>query len=77
MDMNATEVMEQGMRCLVDNIGIVEAERFIAVIMQEKFDYTKWQRDYFDKISSAELEAEVARFNETHPYRGNAKIIIG
>ena len=77
MDMSTAEVMEQGMKCLVDNIGIVEAERFIAVVMQEKFDYTQWQRSYFDKMTSEELKAEIALFQETHPYKGNAKIIIG
>ena len=50
MEMNAVDVMNRGMQCLVDHIGLVEAEQFVSVIMREKFDYTKWQREYFDAM---------------------------
>ncbi len=37
------EVRIHGLRALVDSLGSVEAERFIALILREPFDYTKWQ----------------------------------
>ena len=44
------ELLSRGMECLVESLGIVDAEYFIAAVRRERFDYTKWQRDYFDKI---------------------------
>jgi len=36
-----------GMRVLSETLGVVEAERFITVILREQFDYTKWRQDLF------------------------------
>jgi len=33
------------MKILAEHPGKVEAERFIALIMREPFDYTKWQEN--------------------------------
>jgi len=38
-----TEIRVKGMNILLNNLGNVEAEKFIALIIREKFDYTKWQ----------------------------------
>ena len=54
MSISTTELMNRGMRCLVEKLGTVEAEMFIAAIMRERFDYTKWQREHFNDV---ELEA--------------------
>ena len=45
----------EGMRVLVNNLGSVEAERFISLIIREPFDYTEWQRDLFNDMSVKEL----------------------
>ncbi|MBQ8947151.1 MAG: hypothetical protein IJ058_10115 [Lachnospiraceae bacterium] len=76
MEMTTVEVLSRGMQCLVDNMGLVEAEHFIATVMREKFDYTKWQRDYFDKKSPEELHSEAVRYAKEHPYHGKAKIVL-
>lgn len=39
-----TEIKIKGLRVLLEALGEVEAERFISLVMQEPFDYTKWQR---------------------------------
>jgi hypothetical protein len=44
-----------GMKVLVNNLGKVEAERFISLIIREPFDYTEWQRDLFNDMSVKEL----------------------
>ena len=36
-----------GMQVLVNNLGKVEAEKFISLINREPFDYTEWQRNLF------------------------------
>jgi hypothetical protein len=39
-----------GMRVLSETLGVVEAERFIAIILREPFDYTKWRQDLFKNV---------------------------
>ena len=48
MSESNSEIMNKGMKCLTEQMGIIDAERFISIIIREKFDYTKWQREYFD-----------------------------
>lgn len=74
--MSTAEVMARGMSCLVDNLGLIEAEEFISVIMREHFDYTKWQREYFDRMSAEELHRRAVDYERNHPYNGSAKEII-
>ena len=52
---STSEIMNKGMKCLMEQMGIIEAERFISVIIRVKFDYTKWQRDYFDAKTPMEI----------------------
>lgn len=44
---NPVEILDQGFACLVENLGVVNAEHFIALIKRDNFDYTVWQREYF------------------------------
>ena len=76
MTMNTVEVMNRGMECLVENLGIIEAEHFISVIIREKFDYTKWQREHFDKIPAEQLYENAVQYAKEHPYKGKAKVLI-
>jgi hypothetical protein len=43
------------MRLLINHLGNVEAERFIALMNREPFDYTQWQQDMFTGMSVKEL----------------------
>ncbi len=52
--MATMELLTRGMDCLVKNMGIVEAESFIAAIQRERFDYTKWHQEYFAQDESVE-----------------------
>ena len=47
---NAVNILDQGFACLVDNLGVIDAEYFISLIKRDDFDYTLWQREYFDKM---------------------------
>ena len=53
--MNDTVLAKQGIDLLVEHLGKVETERFIAMILREPFDYTKWQSDLFSDMSAEEL----------------------
>ena len=39
-----TEIKLKGVQVLAEYLGDVEAERFIALIQREPFDYTKWRQ---------------------------------
>lgn len=69
---STSEIMNRGMRCLTEKMGIVEAEQFISAIIREKFDYTKWQREYFDAKTPEEISDEASDFEREQPFTGNA-----
>jgi hypothetical protein len=50
-----TEIKIRGIEALIANLGVVEAERFIVLIMREPFDYTKWQRGLWADKSVKEI----------------------
>ena len=55
-DQNQLKIkLDEGMRVLLNNLGAVEAERFISLIIREPFDYTEWQRGLFNDMSVKEL----------------------
>ena len=40
-----TVIRREGMNALLEKLGHVDAERFIALVIREPFDYTEWRRD--------------------------------
>ena len=66
-----TEIRVQGLRALVDALGIVEAEKFISLILREPFDYTKWQQNLWPDRNVAEiseLHTKVPKHIPSHYY---------
>ncbi len=64
-----TEIRVHGLRALVDVLGIVEAEKFISLILREPFDYTKWQQNLWPdrnvaEISKAAMESRIYLKNQ-------------
>ena len=47
---------------LTQNLGMVEAERLISLIIREPFDYTKWRQGLFDEMSVEELSQKATDF---------------
>ncbi len=45
-----TVLKDDGMRILVEQLGIVDAERFIALLRRESFDYTQWREGLYKDI---------------------------
>ena len=70
---NTVELLNRGMQCLTEHMGIVEAERFISIIIREKFDYTQWQRQYFDAVPTGDFGKAAAEYAKAHPYTGGAE----
>ena len=53
--MTDTEIRFKGIQVLTDYIGDVEAERFVALIQREPFDYTKWRQGIDEDLSIEEI----------------------
>ncbi len=62
-----SEILSHGMEILMENMGIIEAETFIFLLKSEEFDYTQWQREYFDRKSKAELDAGMDAYFASNP----------
>lgn len=50
-----TEIRQQGLGALVAALGEVNAERFIALLNREPFDYTEWQKKIFSELDIASI----------------------
>ncbi len=57
-----TEIKMAGFEMLSNKLGMVEAERFIALIQREKFDYTKWRENLFNELSGEEISKRAMVF---------------
>ena len=73
---NTAETLSKGMKILSEQMGIIEAERFLFLVKAEGFDYTTWQRDYFSTKSKEEIDAGIDAYFADNPYSGNpAKLL--
>jgi hypothetical protein len=61
-----TVLKRDGMRVLAENLGIVEAERFITLMLRERFNYTEWQRSLYGDMPVKELYANIKKYETTH-----------
>ena len=51
------------MDILVKNLGVVETERFITLVLKEPFDYTKWRSENLsDDITVNELSQQATEY---------------
>ena len=52
------------MRALIRSLGPVEAERFVASISKDRFNYTEWRRTALPELDLAELSRRAAAFSK-------------
>lgn len=50
-----TEIKQKGIHILAQYLGDVEAERFIALIQRDRFDYTQWRQGQDETLSLEEI----------------------
>ena len=55
------ELRQQAVRALTENLGPVQALRFLALVSREPFDYQEWRRQYFSQYDVDELLIEVRK----------------
>lgn len=77
MSTNSIEVIDRGLRCLSENMGVREAELFVSTLLREKFDYTQWRRSFVDSIASFEdLDALLKQTGEQPRSDSRAEIVL-
>lgn len=72
---NSIQILDQGFACLVENMGVIDTEYFISLIKRDDFDYTVWQREYFDKMKAGELAEKASDYANRNPYTGKGEIL--
>ncbi|MCL2221235.1 MAG: hypothetical protein FWB92_02745 [Oscillospiraceae bacterium] len=61
--MTDTLLKTKAMDVLVKNLGVVETERFIALVLKEPFDYTEWRNNnLYGDISVSELNQQATEY---------------
>ncbi len=58
-----TKIKVLGFEVLRKYLGLIEAERFVALIQREKFDYTKWRQNLFTGMSGEEISRQAMEFH--------------
>jgi hypothetical protein len=59
-----SEIKMRGLEILSQHLGAVQAERFIALIQRERFDYTKWRENLFAGMSGEEISKKAMEFQK-------------
>jgi len=54
----------EAMNILVKKLGLFDAERFIATIKKDKFDYTEWRRDLYSNQTIEEIYSKAAELSK-------------
>jgi hypothetical protein len=64
--MNSRALLSQGYEYLTEKFGLVDAERFIALIISEPFDYTEWRREnLFEGLTVRELSEKAMQYRNS------------
>ena len=54
----------KGMQALIGALGLVEAERFLAAVSRDKFDYTEWRKTGLPAMSIEDISAAANKLAE-------------
>ena len=55
---------DEGMRILAEQLGLVEAERFIALMRREPFDYTQWRQGLYKDVPLDTFLRDAQRYRD-------------
>ena len=65
-----SELRVTGLRALVQELGPVEAERLVTLLLREPFDYTRWQSDLWPEMSIDEISEAAMDLRRASPDGG-------
>ena len=64
--MTDTVLKRRGMDVLSETLGLVDAERFISLMLREQFNYTEWQQDLYKGVSLDDFCRSVKNFKKSN-----------
>jgi len=64
--MTNTEIRLKGVQILAEYLGDIEAERFIALIQREPFDYTKWRQGLDENLTIKDISQKAMALREKY-----------
>ncbi len=56
-----TQLKKDGIQFLIKNMGGVDTERFVALLIKDRCDYTKWQKSLWRGKSVREISTEAMK----------------
>ena len=59
------EIRQAGMHALIEALGTAEAERFVAALTRDRFDYTEWRKTGLPDLGIETLSAQAAQYSRT------------
>jgi len=60
-----TMVKQEGLKILKEHFGLVDMERFIALLNREHSNYTDWRTDIFENLTIEELAQKADEYSQT------------
>jgi len=65
---NSAVLLDKGIRCLTNGLGLVEAEQFVYLLLSEPFNYTEWRKDnLFTGMSVEEISQAANKYCKENP----------
>ncbi|MDZ7717090.1 MAG: hypothetical protein U5J95_12855 [Balneolaceae bacterium] len=58
------EIKQRGIKALLKELGDVDTEVFIKMLIREPFDYTKWQRDLWADMDVDEISEQAMQYQK-------------
>lgn len=52
------EIKKLGFEILSRHLGLVETERFVALLQRERFDHTPWRQNLFAQLNGEEISRQ-------------------
>ena len=57
-----TALKRQGMSILIQELGYVDAERFVALMNREPFDYSRWRQENLENDTVKIISAKATEY---------------
>jgi hypothetical protein len=56
-------IKHDGFQAIFETLDLVEAERFIALIKRDNFDYTEWRKSLWENLSVEDLSRKAMEYH--------------
>jgi hypothetical protein len=65
---NSAVLLDRGIRCLTNELGLVEAEKFVYLLLSEPFNYTEWRKEnLFAGMTVDEISRAADKYSKENP----------